>query len=50
MIVKIKNKYLKQAISLLFDLQLKGKKSRHRTRLMEKLDERFKEVDKQRVE
>lgn len=50
MIVKIENGKLGQAISLLFDLPLKGKESRHRTKFINLLDERLKEVEKQRVE
>jgi hypothetical protein len=50
MIVKIKNKYLGQGIDLLFNLSLKGKKSRHRTKLIRKMQERFKEVEQQRLE
>ncbi|ENH96730.1 hypothetical protein J416_09539 [Gracilibacillus halophilus YIM-C55.5] len=50
MIVKIENKYLEQAIDLLFHLSLKGKKSRHRTKLIRKMSERLQEVDEQRVE
>ena len=45
--VKIKNEKLGQAISLLFNLSLKGKQSRHRSKFIKILDERLKEVAEQ---
>ncbi|UOQ85699.1 DUF1617 family protein [Gracilibacillus salinarum] len=48
--VTIENGKLGQAVSLLFELSLKGKQSRHRTKFINKLSERLKEVDQQRVE
>ncbi|GAA5416190.1 hypothetical protein Pryu01_01222 [Paraliobacillus ryukyuensis] len=46
--VTIKNAHLGQATSLLFDLALKGKQSRHRTKFIKLLAERSKEVEEQR--
>ncbi|NIK11200.1 DUF1617 family protein [Alkalibacillus almallahensis] len=46
--VKIKNATLGQAIDLLFNLSLRGKESRHRTKFIKKLGERVKEVEEQR--
>lgn len=43
MIVKIENNKLGQVIDLLFDLSLKGKQSRHRTKFIKLLSERFQE-------
>ena len=48
--VKLKNAYLQQITGLLFDLVLKGKQSRHRTKLITLLEERYKEVEEQRVQ
>ncbi|MEW9503398.1 hypothetical protein AB1471_16655, partial [Jeotgalibacillus marinus] len=48
--VEIKNEILGQAISLLFDLPLKGKQSRQRSKLVKVLDERLKEVAEQEQE
>ena len=48
--VKITNEKLGQAISLLFDLSLKGKQSRHRSKFIKALDERLKEVAEQEQE
>ena len=50
MIVKIENRYLQQAISLLFDLPLRGKQSRHRTKFIKLLQNRLKEVEEERVQ
>jgi len=50
MILKIENRRLGQAIDLLFNLSLKGKQSRHRTKLIKLLSERLKEVEDQRIE
>jgi len=44
--VKIENAKLKQVIDLLFDLSLKGKQSRHRTKLIKLLNERLVEYQK----
>lgn len=46
--ISIKHAYLGQATSLLFDLALKGKESRHRTRFIKLLTERSQEVEEQR--
>ncbi|WP_079708007.1 DUF1617 family protein [Paraliobacillus ryukyuensis] len=46
--VTIKNAQIGQAIDLLFHLALKGKESRHRTKLIKLLAERLKEVEEQR--
>ncbi|SET94567.1 hypothetical protein SAMN05421676_1122 [Salinibacillus kushneri] len=46
---KIKNVYLKEAAELLFNLTLKGKQSRHRTKLVNIMSDRLKEVEEQRV-
>ena len=48
--VTIKNEKLGQAISLLFDLSLKGKQSRQRSKFIKALDERLKEVAEQEQE
>lgn len=48
MIVTIKNFYLKQSIDLFFNLPLKGKQSRHRTKFIKLLREQLKEVEEQR--
>ena len=48
MIVRIENRYLKQAIDLLFNLSLRGKQSRHRTRFIKLLNERFVQVEEER--
>ncbi|UOE96081.1 DUF1617 family protein [Alkalihalobacillus sp. LMS39] len=48
--VKIQNGKLGQAINLLFNLSLKGKKSRHRTKFIKLLDERLREVAEQEQE
>lgn len=50
MLVKIENAKLGQAINLLFNLSLKGKQSRHRTKFIKLLDERLKEVAEQENE
>jgi len=50
MIVKIENGRLGQAIDLLFNLSLKGKQSRHRTKFIKLLAQRLKEVEEQRIE
>lgn len=47
MIVKIKNAWLGQAISLLFNLPLMAKKSRHRTKFVKLLNDRLQEVSEQ---
>ncbi|MED1603680.1 hypothetical protein, partial [Alkalihalophilus marmarensis] len=47
MIVKIKNDYLPGASKLLFNLSLKGKQSRHRTKLIKLMEDRWKEVAEQ---
>lgn len=48
--IAIENGKLGQAISLLFDLPLKGKQSRHRTKFIERLSSRLEEVEKDRIE
>jgi|SRR5690625_4742055 len=48
--LEIKNAYLKDIIDLLFDLSLKGKESRHRSKLINLLNDRLKEVEEDRVE
>lgn len=48
--VKIENAKLGQAINLLFNLSLKGKQSRHRTKFIKILNERLEEVEKDREE
>ncbi|MEW9503425.1 DUF1617 family protein [Jeotgalibacillus marinus] len=48
--VKIKNEQLGQVINLLFDLSLKGKQSRQRSKFIKVLDERIKEVAEQEQE
>lgn len=48
--VEIKNGLLQESIQLLYDLSLKGKQSRHRTRFIKKMAERLKEVEEQRQE
>jgi len=50
MIVKIENAKLGQAADLLFNLSLKGKQSRHRTKFIKVLTERLTEVEEQRKE
>lgn len=42
--IKIKNHLLEQPIGLLFNLELKGKQSRHRTKFIKRLDTALKEV------
>ncbi|WP_416149436.1 DUF1617 family protein [Salipaludibacillus sp. HK11] len=46
--VSIENGKLKQASSLLLNLSLAGKKSRHRTKFITKMQDRLKEVEEQR--
>lgn len=46
--IKIQNKYLLPSINLLYDLSLKGKESRHRTRFIKLLQEQLKEVEEER--
>jgi len=48
--VKIKNHLLEQSIGLLFNLSLKGKQSRHRTKFVKQLNERLQEVAEQEKE
>ena len=48
MIVRIENRYLKPSIDLLFNLSLRGKQSRHRTRFIKLLNERFVQVEEER--
>ncbi|QXE02777.1 DUF1617 family protein [Terribacillus sp. DMT04] len=48
--VKIENAKLGQAIDLLFNMPLKGKKSRHRSKLVKLLQERLKEVGDQELD
>ncbi|MRG87012.1 DUF1617 family protein [Salinibacillus xinjiangensis] len=48
--VKIENGQLAQVSNLLFNLSLKGKQSRHRTKFIKLLNERVKEVEEQRIE
>jgi hypothetical protein len=48
--VKIENEKLGQAISLLFNMPLKGKQSRHRSKLIKLLDARLKEVGEQELD
>lgn len=48
--VKIKYDKLGQAIDLLFNMPLKGKKSRHRTALVNLLQKRLKEVAEQELD
>lgn len=48
--IKIKNSHLGQVINLLFNLSLKGKQSRHRTKFINLLTERLKEVEEQRID
>ncbi|MBP1950304.1 DUF1617 family protein [Virgibacillus litoralis] len=48
--IKIENGKLGQAMSLFFDLSLKGKQSRHRTRFIKLLNDRLKEVAEQEKE
>ncbi|MGJ9384247.1 DUF1617 family protein [Salipaludibacillus sp. CF4.18] len=50
MIVKLDNGKLKQAGSLLFNLSLKGKQSRHRTKFINLMDERLVEIAEQEKE
>ena len=47
--IAIENGKLGQAISLLFDLPLKGKQSRHRTKFIERLNARLEEVENDRI-
>lgn len=47
--VEIKNALLQESINLLFDLSLRGKQSRHRTRFIKRLTERLKEVEEERM-
>ncbi|MFC7364548.1 MULTISPECIES: DUF1617 family protein [Bhargavaea] len=47
--IAIENGKLGQAISLLFDLPLKGKQSRHRTKFIGKLNARLEEVENDRI-
>lgn len=46
--VEIENRYLKQAFDLLFKLSLRGKQSRHRTRFIKLLNERFIQIEEER--
>lgn len=46
--IKIQNRYLLPSINLLYDLSLKGKESRHRTRFIKLLQEQLKEVEEER--
>lgn len=48
--IKIENEKLEQAIDLLFNLELKGKQSRHRTKFIKTLTERLTEVQEQQDE
>jgi hypothetical protein len=48
--VEIKNMYLEPAIKLLFDLPLKRKQSRHRTKFVKLLNEQLKDVMEQKKE
>lgn len=48
MIVRIENRYLKPSIDLLFNLSLRGKQSRHRTRFIKLLNERLVQVEEER--
>ncbi|WP_453992096.1 DUF1617 family protein [Bacillus nitroreducens] len=48
--VKIENRKLGQAIDLLFNLSLKGKQSRHRTKFIKTLSDRLNEVAEQEKE
>lgn len=48
--VEIKNRSLEQVIDLLFNLSLKGKQSRQRTKFLKVLNKQIKEVDEGRVE
>lgn len=47
--VEIQNLYVKQAIDLLYDLSLKGKESRHRSKFIKLLNERLKEIEEDRI-
>lgn len=47
--VEIQNLYVKQAIDLLYDLSLKGKESRHRSKFIKLLNKRLKEIEEDRV-
>ncbi|MBP3950346.1 DUF1617 family protein [Bacillus suaedae] len=49
MLVKIQNKFIKDAINFLYDMSLKGKKSRHRTRLISLLQEKMKQIGEEEV-
>jgi Protein of unknown function (DUF1617) len=48
--VKIENAKLGQAIDLLFNMPLKGKKSRHRSKLVRMLQDKLKEVGEQELD
>ena len=48
--VRIKNSMLPSSISLLYNLKLKGKQSRHRSRFVKMLSERLQEVSDQERE
>ncbi|MFK3938949.1 DUF1617 family protein [Alkalihalobacillus sp. NPDC078783] len=50
MIVKIENAKIGQVIDLLFDLSLKGKESRHRSKFIKALTERLEEVAEEEQE
>ncbi|WAA10339.1 DUF1617 family protein [Fervidibacillus albus] len=48
--VKIENRYLKPSIELLFNLPLRGKESRQRTKFIKRLQKRLEEVENDRIE
>lgn len=48
--LRIKNSLLEGAMELLFNLELKGKRSRHRTKFIKRLNEQLTEVKEQRME
>jgi hypothetical protein len=48
--IKIKNSYLSESIEFLYNLSLKGKQSRHRTRFVKLLQSKLKQVGEEEVE
>lgn len=48
--IRIKNRYLKDSIDFLYNMVLKGKQSRHRTRFVNLLNEKFKQVGEEEIE
>lgn len=48
--LKIKNSLVEGAMELLFNLELRGKQSRHRTKFIKRLNEQLTEIKEQRMD